>query len=573
MIRNLLYKVLFLVRSWLDVLMRQEVLFYLFLAVLMIPNVILSITEPLTTLERISSIVFPLSCYYLTFTMTRRLGWSIWLLCPLSLLAGFQVVLLYIYGKSVVATDMFLNMVTTDAKESKELLGSILMILSVVIILYITPLVLATISLVKKKKLKKGFLRQNRSIAFAVTLVGMALLWMCYAASDAYSVKTGVYPINAFYNMFKAVSRHDMLQNYQETSKDFKFNASSSHSAQQREIYVVVIGETARACNWELYGYERPTNPMLKQIDDLIVFDSVLTESNITHKTVPMLLSAASAVDYDKIYSQKSIITAFKEAGFKTAFFSNQAHTQALVDNFAMEADKMEYLKDRSKDMNFNPLDSEFLTLAQDVINEGAMKQLIVLHTYGSHYNYSARYPKDMAYFTPDAPYTPQKECLEKLRNAYDNSIRFTDKMLSDIITMLKSVEGAHTSLLYVSDHGEELFDDEREVIFHSSTIPSYYQLHVPMLVWLSDEYRKAYPSKSLALEANSKLQVSSSASFFHTILNVAGIETTYRNDSYSVASKAYKVRPRCYLNDHYESVPLLSLDMSDNDITKLSEF
>ena len=126
MIRNLLYKVLFLVRSWLDVLMRQEVLFYLFLAVLMIPNVILSITEPLTTLERISSIVFPLSCYYLIFTMTRRLGWSIWLLCPLSLLAGFQVVLLYIYGKSVVATDMFLNMVTTDAKESKELLGSIL---------------------------------------------------------------------------------------------------------------------------------------------------------------------------------------------------------------------------------------------------------------------------------------------------------------------------------------------------------------------------------------------------------------------------------------------------------------
>jgi glucan phosphoethanolaminetransferase (alkaline phosphatase superfamily) len=140
-------KILNTIKSWFSVLMYQEVLFYIVLVVLMIPNILLAVTEPLTTLERVCSVVFPLSCYYLIFTLSRRLGWSIWLLCPMSLLAGFQVVLLYIYGKSVVATDMFLNMVTTDAKESKELLGSILMILSVVVLLYITPLVLATISL------------------------------------------------------------------------------------------------------------------------------------------------------------------------------------------------------------------------------------------------------------------------------------------------------------------------------------------------------------------------------------------------------------------------------------------
>ena len=566
-------KILNTIKTWFSVLMYQEVLFYIVLIVLIIPNILLAVTEPLTMLERVCSIVFPLSCYYLIFTLSRRLGWSIWLLCPMSLLAGFQVVLLYIYGKSVVATDMFLNMVTTDAKESKELLGSILMILSVVVLLYITPLVLATISLFKNKKLKKGFLRQNRSLAFAIALVGVSLLGMCYAASDAYSVKTGVYPINACYNMYKAVSRHDMLQNYKETSKSFKFNASSSHSAQQREIYVVVIGETARACNWELFGYNRPTNPLLKQVSDLVVFDSVLTESNITHKTVPMLLSSASAEDYDKIYSQKSLISAFKEAGYKTAFFSNQAHTKALVDNFGLEADKIEYLKDRSTDMNFNPLDSELIELAQDFINEGYKKQLIVLHTYGSHYNYAARYPKEMAYFKPDSPYTPNKEFLPKLKNAYDNTIRYTDKVLYDIINMLKGVEDAHTSLLYVSDHGEELFDDEREVIFHSSTIPSYYQLHVPMLVWLDDEYNQAYPNILSSLKANCHAQVSSSASFFHTILNVAGIETMYRNDSYSVASKAFVSRPRIYLNDHYVSVPLLSIEMGNNHIKKLESF
>lgn len=562
MIKRILNKI----KCWFDVVMRQEVLFYVFLIVLMLPNFLLAITEPLSPLERICSIVFPLSCYYLIFSLSRRLGWSVWLLCPMSLLAGFQVVLLYIYGKSVVATDMFLNMVTTDANESKELLSSIITILAVAVFLYVTPMILATISLIKKQKLKKRFVRQNRNIAIAVAFIGVSLLGLCYAVSDAYSVKTGVYPINACYNMYKAVSRHDMLQNYKSTSSDFKYNASSSHSAKQREIYVVVIGETSRACNWQLYGYERETNPLLKQIDDLIVFDNVLTESNITHKTVPMLISSASAIDYDKIYYQKSLITAFKEAGFKTAFFSNQSHTETLIDFFALEADRYEYLRDRSNESGFNPLDDEFVNIVQDVVNEGAMKQLIVLHSYGSHFNYAARYPSEMAYFKPDSPSTPEKEFLPQLRNAYDNTIRYTDKILYDIIKTLDNVDNAHTSLLYVSDHGEELFDDEREVIFHSSTTPSYYQLHVPMIMWFSQEYREAYPNIPLTLISNCKEQVSSSASFFHSILNIAGIETRYRNDTYSLASKSFIERERVYLNDHYQGVPLKSIDMREAD-------
>ena len=113
------------IKSILMPLMRQEVLFYFFLAVLMLPNVLLAITESLSPLERICSIVFPLGCYYMITTLTRRLGWSIWLLCPISLLAGVQVVLLYIYGKSVIASDMFLNLVTTDVNESAELLSNL----------------------------------------------------------------------------------------------------------------------------------------------------------------------------------------------------------------------------------------------------------------------------------------------------------------------------------------------------------------------------------------------------------------------------------------------------------------
>ena len=110
------------------------------------------------------------------------------------------------------------------------------------------------------------------------------------------------------------------------------------------------------------------------------------------------------------------------------------------------------------------------------------------------------------------------------------------------------------------------MFDDEREVIFHSSTTPSYYQLHVPMIMWFSQEYREAYPNIPITLISNCKEQVSSSASFFHSILNIAGIETTYRDDTYSLASKSYIERERVYLNDHYQGVPLKSIDMREAD-------
>lgn len=83
----------------------------------------------------------------------------------------------------------------------------------------------------------------------------------------------------------------------------------------------MVIGETSRACNWSLYGYSRQTNPKLAQCEGLVAFPYALSESNTTHKSVPMLLSPVSAVDYDSLYYRKSIVTAFKEAGFHTAFF------------------------------------------------------------------------------------------------------------------------------------------------------------------------------------------------------------------------------------------------------------
>lgn len=107
----------------------------------------------------------------------------------------------------------------------------------------------------------------------------------------------------------------------------------------------MVVGETSRALNWQLYGYERETNPLLVQQSGLVAFPKVLTESNTTHKSVPMLLSDVTACSYDSIYHRKGIITAFKEAGFRTAFFSNQRFNHSFIDFFGREADTFDFIK------------------------------------------------------------------------------------------------------------------------------------------------------------------------------------------------------------------------------------
>ena len=111
------------------------------------------------------------------------------------------------------------------------------------------------------------------------------------------------------------------------------------------------------------------------------------------------------------------------------------------------------------------------------------------------------------------------------LVNAYDNSIRYTDDFLARLIEMLQE-QNVDAAMLYTSDHGEDIFDDNRRLFLHASPVPSYYQIHVPFLVWMSDGYRRHYPVLLRNAEANKQKNISSSASFFQTMLELGGVET-----------------------------------------------
>ena len=124
-----------------------------------------------------------------------------------------------------------------------------------------------------------------------------------------------------------------------------------------------------------------------------------------------------------------------------------------------------------------------------------------------------------------------------------------TDFLIGKVISTLSS-EGGSAAMLFTSDHGEDIFDDQRHLFLHASPFPSYYQLHVPLIAWTSPTYRIRHAEIAQSLISNSHKQAESN-SVFHTLLSLGDVATQYRNDSLSLASPAYTPHRRLFIDDH----------------------
>ncbi len=537
-------------------------LYYLLIAGCCIPAFILSFTEHYTFFAAVANSLVILGIVWLLASISKKIGRTVWLMFPLLFFAAFQIVLLYLYGRSIIAVDMFLNLVTTNSGEATELLSNMWPILIVVALLYIPLLVCATIAIIRKRYISIKFLRANRPAAWCVTFTGLLCMIISIFSVKDYKVNCDLYPVNVFYNVYLAVDRTVKVQNYHNTSADYTFNATAPDTINSRQVVVLVIGETSRSTQWQLCGYARETNPRLSKEEGLYMSKHALSESNTTHKSVPMLLSKVTAVDYDSLYYVKGIITAFKEAGFATAFFSNQARNHSFIDFFGLEADTASFIREHLSFGTISP-DHRLLQPLKEVLDQNNPRQLVVLHAYGSHFNYRDRYDDEDAVFGPTDFIEASAFYRDKLVNAYDNSIVATDRFLADAIEMIDSVAPI-ASLIYTSDHGEDIFDDGTRYFLHSSPLPTIYQVRVPFMVWTSRGFAEMYPEKIEALEKNLDSPVSSSRSYFHTALDLGSISTPVYEPAASWMSAEYTPREQLYVTDHNEAVRLADIDGID---------
>lgn len=550
------------------------ILFWFYILVNMAPSFYFALTQPIDLLGKIVIIIFPLGLYMTIFSLFKNSGAWLLMCFPLLFLHAFQIVLFYLYGEDVIAADMFLNVATTNTSEINELLGSLLPSIVLVCALYIPPLILAIVQWKKKSYLDRFFRRQTLRPAVLLLVASLVLsFFSSNTNSNTFAFKQEVYPINTLHNLGFAVSKWDRIKRYPETSKDFSFKAYRENvSNEDRQIYVLVIGETSRADNWSLYGYERDTNPKLKNQKNLVVFNDALTQSNTTHKSVSIILSDVEVHNYNAIYERKGILQAFKESGFKTIGLSNQAENASFIEFFTKDADIYQTIRttDSKTGVTDNHYDEELITLMEKHIAENTGDLFILLHTYGSHFKYMERYPEEFRKFSPDYVASVSRSERETLVNAYDNTIVYTDHFLSQVIKSLEKTK-AKAAMLYTSDHGEDLFDDGRNKFLHASPSPTYYQLRIPFVMWFSDEYVKTNENRIRAVRANSSKPISTN-SVFHTMVNAAHIRTAYLNKKLSLVNRAFHVEPRMYLNDHDVAVPYLQMNLKKEDFDMLKK-
>ena len=542
---------------------------------LLLPNIALCYTECLAPWACGVNVLLPLSLYMLFFSVAKRPGKMIWWAFIFVFFAAFQLVLLYLFGTGVIAVDMFLNLVTTNPGEAMELLDNLAPAVVGVFVVYLPLLILGGVNIRRDSRLSVSFQQRVRHWAMQIGAIGLFCLLASYLVVDDYRMRNQLYPVNVCYNLYLAFERNAASENYREASRNFRFDARSEHDAEAPEVYVMVVGETARAHNFSLYGYPRDTNPLLSKTPGIIAFPDATTQSNTTHKSVPMLLSAASAEDFERLFHEKGILAAFREAGFHTVFISNQLPNHSFIDFLGEQADEHYFLKEGASAKD-NHYDSDLLQKLDGILpaaDASSSKQyryrklFVVLHTYGSHFNYQERYPRNFAFFKPDSKSEAKPGNRRDLLNAYDNTIRYTDYILHGIVERLQKWEKTQartdgvysqptSAMLYTSDHGENIFDDDRRLFLHAAPKASDYELHVPFIIWSSDGFSKQYPDILKALGENRSKQVQSSLSAFHTMLGIGGIQTHYRLDEYSVASDKYHPVKLLYLDDHDEAIP-----------------
>ena len=533
----------------------QHYIYWLFVIMAILPNFIMFFTESTSLLTRIVQIVLPLGFYAFAFTWSRKPGKMFWWLFWFMFVDAFQIVLLWLYGESPIAVDMFLNVLTTNPGEATELLANLLVAVVFVIVFYGFGIAMSIVSLRSKNVMTDRFRIFQRRWSLPMLILGLLLLVVNIFTEKGFKVQDDVFPINGTYNMGLAIQRAVKQSKYEETSRNFSYHAKTTRNDSLPEIYVLVIGETSRADDWSLYGYKRDTNPGTSALDGLVVYRDAITMSNTTHKSVPTLMSSAGCEAYDSLYYRKGIITAFKEAGYKTAFYSNQQRNHSFIDAFGSEAQEVKFLKDKVSlmELRTDNFDDDLIGCVKKRLDQyDGGKLFIVVHMYGSHFNYKDRYPKEDAHFKPDNVISAERVYRRELINAYDNTIRNTDKVLAAIIREVDA-KGVNSAIIFTSDHGEDIFDDERGRFLHASPIPTYYQLRVPLLVWTSQSFSTQHPDAVAQLKAHADMPVSTNMVVFHTMLDLSGVNTPYKKDSLALSNKEFKGHKRLYINDHNE--------------------
>lgn len=320
---------------------------------------------------------------------------------------------------------------------------------------------------------------------------------------------------------------------YQEIGLDAQLKPETKQ-AEKPTLLVFVLGETARVYNYQYYGYEKETNAHTKPYNP-IFFSDVQSCGTATAVSVPCMFSNMNRSNYDrdKAYNQDNVVDIMNRAGIHSIWREHDGGDKAV----AHRIKEMTLVAKDSDPLCNNDVcyDTAMLESFEQDTQDLKQDSIIFYHISGSHGpTYYERYPEEHRKFMPDCPRSDIENCTkEQVLNTYDNTILYTDFFLSQAIKKLeKLTDKYNVALMYISDHGESL--GENGVYLHGMpySLAPKEQTHVPMILWMSDDFATEKGLSDTCLRKEGKEQSFSHDNLFDSLLGLMDVQTKeYREE------------------------------------------
>ena len=432
--------------------------------------------------------------------------------------------------------DMLRNVVRTDIAEARELLTPGMFA-------YLLALALPPLFVLQRVQLRRR--RTARALIVRATSMALALVVALAALGSVFKDFSGemrqhkeirylITPTAAAWSLGRVMTRDVAAANTprRPIGTDAHLGASWQ-TAHKPLLFVITIGETARAANW---GLNQPaaaraahdTTPKLAR-RDVINFPDVSSCGTNTEVSLPCMFSVQGRRHYDEdaIHASESLLNVLQHAGLRVVWNDNQSGCKGVCTG--LETIRPDPAAFPALCPDNRCLDEALVDSSRSLLRDAQGNLVLVLHQLGNHGpSYFRRYPEAFRRFTPTCDDDDLSQCnREQIVNSYDNALLYTDHVLARTIDLLKDVEDKYDSaLVYVSDHGESL--GENGLYLHGlpySIAPSE-QTRVPMVMWFSPGFA-ARNRLDLACLDKEAQQPTSHDTLFHTVLGLLDVTTS----------------------------------------------
>lgn len=463
------------------------------------------------------------------------LNWRGWLkpvLTVFFLSAASGAYFMVSYG-IVIDSTMITNVVQTDTKEALDLLNWRMLIS--LLVLGILPCWVLWKTRLQVLRLRQQIWSNTLTAVVSIVVIVAALLAIFQDFSSIMRNHTQlrylVNPLNSYYAIGMVAAKPFQRDNKTLLPIGKDAQMATPKPNEKPSLLLLVLGETARMGNFGVNGYERQTTPALAQ-ENIISLKGVMSCGTSTATSVPCMFSHLGKEDFEaRKNNYESLIDVLHHAGLAVLWIDNQSGCKGVCERVPQALTKELKHPTLCKDgecfdeIMLHQLDERIQALPAERRAKGVV---VVMHQMGSHGPaYYKRVPDAFKKFQPECKSNALQECTrEQVVNSFDNTILYTDHFLGQAIQWLKKSEAtAASAMLYVSDHGESLGENNLYLHGLPYRVAPDVQKRVPWITWWSPQFEKQLGLSRTCLQNKVQMPLTHD-NYFHSVLGLVNVST-----------------------------------------------